>query len=138
MSEGLLPILIVEDDEILCRLAVRQLASLGYVAQAAANGKEALKLASEQSFSLILMDVHMPIMDGLEVAQAIRQREQESNTDRIPILALTADLVADRKSCLTSGIDDFIFKPVTTDELRATLARWLPADLTVDIGEPNK
>ena len=125
MSQALQPILIAEDDEILGRLALRQLAALGYTAQLTTSGKEAVQLASEQAFSLILMDVHMPLMDGLEAAKTIRQHEQDSHTGHVPILAITADLTANRQECLAAGFDDFVFRPVTTDRMRELLLFWL-------------
>ena len=116
-------ILVVEDDEVCRKLAVRQLAILGFVGHSSANGKEALEQLSKASYSLILMDLQMPVMGGIEATKAIQELEQNSDRPRIPIIALTAN--PDRDVCLKAGLDDFIFKPASLNQLRDVLNRWL-------------
>jgi two-component system sensor histidine kinase/response regulator len=92
------------------------------------NGREALTALAEGSYDLVFLDVHMPEIDGLEAACTIRRREQQTGGPRIPIIALTAlSESADQQRCLDSGMDDFLVKPVETEQLEACLARWLPA-----------
>lgn len=119
-------ILVVEDDEVSRRLALRQLSNLGFKAHCAVNGKEAIERLSRNSYSLILMDLQMPVMGGIEATKAIRELEQSTHLPRIPIVALTAN--PDRDLCLKAGMDDFIFKPASLDEIREVLNRWLLHD----------
>ncbi len=118
-------ILVVEDDETLRLLATKQLAKLGFEGHAVADGSEAVEKASVVDYSLILMDIQMPRMDGIEATSAIRQLETKGNNHRVPIIAMTAN--PDKQRCLDAGMDDFIFKPVMLGQLRELLDRWLPA-----------
>lgn len=118
-------ILVVEDDETLRLLATKQLAKLGFVGHAVADGTEAVEKAAAEDYSLILMDIQMPHMDGIEATNAIRQIEQKKKHGRVPIIAMTAN--PDKQRCLDAGMDDFIFKPVMLGQLRELLDRWLPA-----------
>jgi len=116
-------ILVVEDNDVCRRLAVLQLTHLGYIAHTSANGKEALEQLSKVSYGLILMDLQMQVIGGIETTKAIRELEQIAHRPRIPIIALTGN--PDRDSCLKAGMDDFIFKPASVDQLRNVLTRWL-------------
>ena len=90
----------------------------------ASNGREALKLAQSHSYELILMDVQMPVMDGLAAAHELRQLPAYK---QVPIIALTANAFAeDRLRCIAAGMNDHVGKPVTMDTLVATLLKWLP------------
>jgi CheY-like chemotaxis protein len=113
-------ILIAEDDAVLRLVLVKQLSRLGYVGHAAENGAEAVVMASKIPYSLILMDIQMPKMDGMSATRAIR--ENESASGRIPIIALTAN--ADKGACIDAGMDDFLAKPITLEQLSAVLAKW--------------
>ncbi len=117
-------ILVVEDDEVCRKLAVLQLTRLGFAAHMSANGKEALERLSKVPYCLILMDLQMPVMGGIETTKAIRELEQTTHQLRIPIIALTAN--PDRDRCLKADMDDFIFKPASLNQLRDVLNRWLP------------
>jgi len=117
-------ILVVEDDDTLRLLISKQLQRLGFAAQLAANGTEAISLFSTGSYSMILMDIQMPKVDGFEATSAIREIETKEKRHRIPIVAVTAN--PDKKSCFERGMDDFIFKPVMLPELEVLLRRWLP------------
>lgn len=125
MSTKAKMILVVEDDETLRLLATKQLAKLGFEGHAVADGSEAVEKASVVDYSLILMDIQMPRMDGIEATSAIRQLESKKKNARVPIIAMTAN--PDKQRCLDAGMDDFIFKPVMLGQLRELLDRWLPA-----------
>jgi CheY-like chemotaxis protein len=98
----------------------------GYRVTVVNNGKEALEAFTQASFDLILMDCHMPEMDGFEATRKIRETEKQSNMVRIPVVALTANAMQqDREECLNAGMDDHLSKPYTRLQIRATLERWL-------------
>lgn len=117
VSSRPLRILVAEDNVINQRVASNLLRRLGHSVQLAANGSEALNAAVAGSYDVILMDRHMPEMDGLEAAMRLRQ--QGVNTY---IIALTASALAeDRQRCLDAGMNDYLAKPITLDRLRETL-----------------
>jgi two-component system sensor histidine kinase/response regulator len=117
-------ILLAEDDDLSARFMIQLLGDRGYVVRLATHGRAALTLASQGGFDVMLLDLHMAELDGFDVARAIRQREQASGGDRLPIAALTARSRAeDRARCLAAGMDDFLTKPVRPAELLATIAR---------------
>jgi two-component system sensor histidine kinase/response regulator len=116
-------VLIVEDNPINQKVALRQVESLGYQADVVANGLEALAALLRGQYSVVLMDCQMPEMDGLEATGAIRRRE--GGRRHTPIIAMTANVVnGDREKCLEAGMDDYISKPVQRDILRRTLEKW--------------
>ncbi len=124
-----LRILLAEDNPFNQMIALRLLAKLGYQADCALNGVEVLKLIEQKSYDLILMDLQMPEMDGLETTRQIRQMESArgvSNlTNQIKIVAMTANVMnEDRENCLKVGMNDFISKPVRSEEIAKTLKRW--------------
>ena len=120
-------VLLAEDNEVNQIVALAWLESIGLFAQVAGNGREALALTRKQHFDLVLMDCQMPEMDGFEAAAAIRRDEAPSGR-RMPIIALTANAVAgDREKCLAVGMDDYLAKPYSGEQLFAALARWLAA-----------
>jgi two-component system, sensor histidine kinase and response regulator len=122
------PILLVEDNPVNQKVALILIERLGLSAQLASNGIEAVELVAQQTFSLILMDCHMPEMDGFEATVAIRKLEEES--DRYtPIIAVTALAMAgDRERCIAAGMDDYITKPIDKELLKAKLNHWLRTD----------
>jgi two-component system sensor histidine kinase/response regulator len=122
-----LQILLAEDDVLSARFIVQLLTGHGHAVQLAADRRAALTLASQGDFDLLLLDLHMPELDGFDVAQAIRQREQAPGSRRIPIAALTArSAEEDRERCVKAGMDAFLTKPVRPEEVLATLARLAP------------
>lgn len=117
-------ILVAEDDATLRFVVKRQLTSLGYIAHLVENGAEAVERAARTRYGLILMDVQMPVMDGLEATMAIRAGEAERHAQQTPVVAMTAN--PHKEQCFQAGMSDFLFKPVMLTQLEATLKRWLP------------
>ncbi|HEX3872068.1 MAG TPA: response regulator, partial [Pirellulales bacterium] len=116
-----LSILLVEDGFINREVAVGLLELKGHKVDIAENGLEALKILEDQRFDVILMDLEMPELDGVETTKEIRRREQ-SEGSRVPIIAMTAHAVQGyREQCLVAGMDEYITKPISPDELFATI-----------------
>jgi CheY-like chemotaxis protein/HPt (histidine-containing phosphotransfer) domain-containing protein len=117
-------ILLAEDNEINALLTITLLEGEGYQVERAVNGKEAVEAVSGALFDMILMDIQMPVMDGLEATQAIRAMGGAAG--RTPILAMTANARAsDRDDCLTAGVDDFVAKPIELNAFLQIVARHL-------------
>ena len=117
-------ILLAEDNAVNQRLARVLLEKAGHSVVVANTGQNAVRLWAEQPFDLILMDVQMPDMDGLEATAAIRRREQPSGT-HIPIVAMTAHAMSgDRQRCLDAGMDDYTSKPIRGPELLELITRY--------------
>jgi two-component system, sensor histidine kinase and response regulator len=122
-------ILLVEDNAINQQVASRILHKLGYHADIAANGLEALQAIKKITYDLIFMDCQMPEMDGYTATEEIRKIEKSNNTKHIPILAMTAHaLKGDREKCLQVGMDDYITKPIDVKTISAALEQWLPPE----------
>jgi PAS domain S-box-containing protein len=118
-----LRILLAEDNAINQRLAIRLLEKAGHFVKAVESGSHAVQISSEDHFDAILMDVHMPEMDGIEATRQIRRRELVTSA-HIPIIAMTASAMnEDREACLAAGMNAYVSKPICTDELLATLSR---------------
>ena len=118
-------ILLVEDNAINQKIVLLSLNKLVNRIDVASNGKQALEMFGSKQYDLILMDIMMPIMDGIVATQKIR--EIESTGDRhVPIVAVTANALAgDRENCLAAGVDDYIAKPFTTEMLIRKMRNWL-------------
>ncbi|MCC6158342.1 MAG: response regulator [Deltaproteobacteria bacterium] len=122
-------VLVAEDNSINQRLALTLLEKMGYRAEAVGNGAEALRALSQIPYDLVLMDVQMPEMDGVEATVAIRNSDPAVLRHDIPIIALTANVMTgDRERFLAAGMDDFIAKPIDPDILAAKLREWIPAE----------
>jgi len=142
-------ILVVDDHQVNQQLGVLMVERLGFRADVASNGQEALEALSRIPYDLILMDCQMPEMDGYEATRLIREKEKgkgemsgaemEQNekhfpshvsrftSTRIPIVAVTANAMqGDRDKCLQAGMDDYLSKPIRSEELSNILAKWLP------------
>ena len=141
-------ILLAEDNIINQKVALKVLEKLGYRADVAANGLEALKALETIPYDMVLMDVQMPEMDGLEATREIRKREKltaqkkdagfsgklsalnfqhSASSEHIPIIAMTAHAMkGDKKMCIKAGMDDYLSKPIQPDKFGETIARWIP------------
>ncbi len=119
-------ILIVDNDLNLCHAVQTHLELLGYDSILAVNGKEAVDLATSQVPDLILMDLTMPVMDGLQATRLIREHP---NTQATPIIAMTARVTSENKiKCLQSGCDGHIAKPFTSKQLASIIKKLLKQD----------
>ena len=120
-------VLLVEDTAVNQKLAVRLLHKMDCRVDVAANGREAVRMAAETKYDLVLMDCHMPEMDGYDAARLIREREENDPalTGRLPIVALTASVLPeDQARCFAAGMDDFLGKPLKLSELRGAVEKW--------------
>jgi CheY-like chemotaxis protein len=116
-------VLLVEDEPVNRDVVEMLLGDVDLVVELAADGAEALERVAAMDFDLILMDVQMPVMDGLEATRRIRLRQSGTRT---PILAVTANaFIQDQARCLDAGMDDFIAKPLRPDQLYEKVLRWL-------------
>jgi signal transduction histidine kinase/CheY-like chemotaxis protein/HPt (histidine-containing phosphotransfer) domain-containing protein len=121
-------VLLAEDNESNLIVATTQLERLGLAVVTACDGQQALDLLASEAVDLVLMDCQMPVLDGFAAVSALREREAGSER-RLPVIALTANAMkGDRERCAAAGMDDYLAKPYTGEELYAVLARWLPAE----------
>ena len=119
-------VLVAEDNAVNQQVALGILRRMGAHTDAVASGSEAIEALRQAPYDIVLMDVQMPEMDGLEATQHIRQEETEANKPHIPIIAMTAHaLQSDRDRCLAVGMDDYVAKPVNPHELYTVLEKWL-------------
>jgi len=122
-------ILLVEDDRTSQRVALSILRVLGLRAEAVADGGEALKALAAQPYDLVLMDMRMPVMDGLEATRQIRAPLSAVANPHLPIIAMTANAMrGDREKCLEAGMSDYVSKPMSPQALAVVLERWLPRE----------
>ena len=120
-------VLVVEDNPVNQKVTQRILEKLGYRADLAADGRQALAALAEQRYDVVLMDCQMPVLDGFAATQALRERERGSDL-HTTVVAMTANaLEGDRERCLEAGMDDYLAKPVTLASLRDALGRWIPS-----------
>ncbi|EDN65844.1 Response regulator receiver protein [Beggiatoa sp. PS] len=116
--------MLVEDDKINQMVAQMMFETLDCQIEMANDGQEAVDMTANQHYDLILMDVHMPVLDGYAATQAIRQREQETK-NHLSIIAMTADLISgDLDACLEIGMDDAVAKPISKASLEQLLQKW--------------
>ncbi|MEE8107473.1 MAG: response regulator [Planctomycetota bacterium] len=125
--ERVLRILLVEDHEVNRRFALRAIEKAGHGAEVAVNGREAVDMSGTASYDVILMDINMPVMDGLQATIAIRGRETNT-AEHVPIIAMTASaMTGDREKCLDAGMDGYLAKPVKQKSLLEEIDRVLSA-----------
>ena len=125
-----LRILLAEDNITNQQVALGILRKMGLHADAVANGAEAVKALETLPYDLVLMDVQMPEMDGLEATQRIRAPQSAVANHKIPVIAMTAHAMqGDRERCLEAGMDDYITKPVDPQALAQALNKWLPEEM---------
>ena len=121
-------VLLAEDNELNAEVLEQSLIRHGHHVRLASNGREVLALAQTGDFDLLLLDIHMPELDGFEVVRAIRQREQTTGR-HLPVIALTArSRKEDRQRCLAAGMDDFLTKPIRAADLWPIIDRVLQKD----------
>jgi len=119
-------ILVAEDNPTNQNVIRRQLNMLGYAAEMADDGKQALAAYKSKSYAILLTDCHMPVMDGFELTQAIRETEMDGD-ERLPIIAITASvLAAEIDRCYEAGMDDSLPKPLEMPKLKTALRKWMP------------
>ena len=120
-------ILLAEDNLVNQRVAQTMLARLGYQVDLAVNGRQAVEKWNTGGYGLILMDCHMPEMDGFEATTKIRERESNLQKGRTPIIAVTASAMPeDRERCLKLGMDDFVSKPISLSALQTAIKKCIP------------
>ncbi len=123
------PILVVDDNKVNQKVMCALLDRLGLPCEIASDGQEAIDMVSRSKYSVILMDCHMPVVDGFEATKAIRKLENAAGT-YTPIIAVTAMAMAgDRERCIAAGMDDYMSKPVDKELLKIKLNHWLREDV---------
>lgn len=128
--------LLVEDTRVNQTLATAFLTRAGFRVTLAQNGQEALELLQRQSFDIVLMDVQMPVMDGLEATQRLRMLERERGLPPVPVIALTAHTMpGDRERTLAAGMNEFVAKPIDFADLRGAIERQLGAPVAMSASE---
>lgn len=124
-------VLVADDDAMNRLVAVESLKVLGADVVAVDSGSAVLQALAQQHFDLLLLDVHMPDMSGIEAAMRIRQHERGTGTPRVPIVALTASATAkDQQGCLDAGMDAVLTKPFRIEQLGQVLQTWCPPSRT--------
>ncbi|TFW27964.1 hybrid sensor histidine kinase/response regulator, partial [Massilia arenosa] len=131
--------LLAEDNPVNVEVATAMLDSLGFDVHHAANGDAALQAVQAGGAEIVLMDCQMPVMDGFKATAEIRRYEQQQGRPRrLPIIAITANaLQGDREACLAAGMDDYLSKPYSQQQLAAVIGRWIqmPVAATVHHGD---
>jgi signal transduction histidine kinase/DNA-binding response OmpR family regulator len=129
-------VLLAEDNLVNQAVAVGMLESLGLTVDVAANGREAVTMHAHGRYDVVLVDCQMPEVDGYAATSEIRHREGDTG-GRVPIIALTANaLEGDREICIASGMDDYVAKPFSRDQLMIVLSRWLPRSVAERASAP--
>lgn len=130
-------ILLAEDNLVNQKVALKALEKLGFAADVANDGAQALQATREKRYDLILMDVQMPVMDGMEATRQIRDAHSGSQNPKVIIVALTAHAMAgDRQRCLDNGMDDYLAKPIKAAELQEVISRWMSTSTPGPESEP--
>lgn len=131
-------VLLAEDNIVNQKVAVGILKKMGYRTMVVENGSEAVEILKKKKFKLVLMDVQMPVMDGIEATILIRRPGSGVLQPAIPILALTAHAMqGDREKCLAAGMNDYISKPIVAEKLVAVMQKWLAGGVVKNPAEPG-
>jgi len=126
-------ILLVEDNLANQKLTALMINRIGYEVDIACNGVEAVEKTKENEYSLILMDCHMPVMDGFQATSIIRETEKKSFLKRTPIVSLSANVSAEFKQlCMNSQMDGYLPKPIKRDDLQAIIKKYVGAPCSTD------
>ncbi len=119
-------LLLVEDNATNRMVATSIIRKIGYNVDIAVNGLEAVEMLKKTSYDLVLMDIQMPVLDGLEATRIIRAKETGTLDDKVPIVAMTANAMkGDRDKCIESGMDDYLTKPISQETVQSALDKWL-------------
>src|SRR5271155_3643783 len=121
-NESRAPILVVDDNATMRKLVTAQLEKLGFASETANNGIEALDKLVGSTYKIVLMDVQMPEMDGIEATKRIRERDTQGGT-HTTIVALTGH--CSRTDCLAAGMDDYVAKPMNIATLKKIVEKWV-------------
>ncbi len=120
-----LNVLLVEDDEANAQYASKVLRRMGCVVTTVRSAEEAFSVYDKDAYHLILLDIHLPEMDGVEFLQRLRDSEQQAHLPEMPVQVLTADaLVSNREDCLASGANGFMCKPIRPEQIYHALKRY--------------
>ena len=139
LRRGAVRILLAEDNLTHQQVAVGLLKRLGLRADAVANGAEAIEALESLPYDLVLMDVQMPVLDGLEATRQIRDPHSAVLNHEIPIIAMTANAMqSDRNECLDAGMNDYVSKPVSRPALAEALDKWLPKEAAITQEESDR
>ena len=123
-------VLLAEDNPVNREVALSLLEELGCEVDMVEDGEQALQAVQAKNYQLILMDCHMPKLDGFEATDLIRKHEAETDCRRVPVIALTADVIAGvQEKCRAAGMDDYLSKPYNQEQLAQVMQRWLPIEL---------
>jgi CheY-like chemotaxis protein len=129
-----LHILLAEDNQVNRVIVTRLLEKRGHTLVTVENGREAVTAVETQDFDLVLLDVQMPVMDGLQAVGLIRRREEETGKSHVPVIALTAHAMqGDRERCLAAGMDDYLSKPINREDLFRVIERMVQSNLAARI-----
>jgi signal transduction histidine kinase/DNA-binding NarL/FixJ family response regulator len=132
-------VLVVEDHPVNRDVLVLQLELLGIAADTVENGVDALEAWGRGRYAAVFADIHMPHMDGHELARRLRAAEADRGAIRTPIVAVTANVMkGEEERCLASGMDAYLVKPVSIERLQATLERWLPVQAESNVDQPDQ
>lgn len=123
-------VLVVEDNQTQQRLMQVLAARFALEVHLVSTGFEAVEAVQNQNYDLVLMDWHLPKMDGLETTRQIRQLESSKGRHTVIVAVTAQESDGNRKSCMEAGMNDFLSKPFSLDEFESVLTRWLPEDET--------
>ena len=125
-------VLLADDSAVVRKVIAQQLMLLDIVPDLAEDGLQAVSAVQNQTYDLIFMDVMMPNLDGLEATKRIRDIEIREHRERTPIIGVTG--YTDRAACINAGMDDFLFKPVSVEQLRGAVKNWTPDTNVPSVG----